>query len=590
MVQAAAMRTLVYAAAVGALVAATPSRGLATPGDFDPTFNGGAPKLLDLAKKTPGITRLAGIRVDAAGRIVVAGETTDENGLTAAVLARLGPDGAIDATFGEGGSRVTQAGRGSGTVFSAVTSLVPRPGGGWIVTGGASASDGRQAVMVLAVDDVGALDLGFGSGGSTRVQPAGPDPAMTLAHGGDGGGDVDADGSIVVAHTIVPNPTDSPNRQLAAVKLTPLGQAASGFGSMGVYVNSFSQNPVALATNGTVALAAPGGGVIVAGGTLDAAGGFAFLLLRLTPAGTLDGTFASGNGYRVLQAGHPASSHDFSQVFAATLGPGGAIYLAGPVRADVGGSELGVARYTAEGDLDVSFGSAGVARLQTASGDPGQSFTSLARAVAVQADGRVLVAGTSGTSGYTETVVVRLTAAGVPDPSFGAGGVVRIQASGSAQPKTFVWGAALASDGNSLLVAGSEESTNRGVVSRILLTESTTTTTVPPGCVAEPSLASALCRLGELGASVDALVPAGRLHDRLRASIERSTSRATASAGLSGGARKKSLKKATTSLARFGSQLRSKKARRALSADTVAALRDQASQIATILTAERAGA
>ena len=580
------MRTVVIAAAVGALVAATPHGGLAAPGDFDPNFNGGVLKLLDLAKKDPGVTRLAGVRVDAAGRIVVAGETTDESGRTAIVLARLGTDGALDATFGEGGSRVTQAGRGAGTVFSVATSLVPRPGGGWIVTGGASASDGRQAVLVLAVDDAGTLDLGFGSGGSTRVQPAGPDPAMTLAFGGDGGGDVEGDGSVVVAHTTVPNPMDSANRMLATVKLAPQGEPASGFGPGGVFVDSFSQHPSGAATNGTVALAAPGG-VIVAGSTLDAGGALAFLLLRLTPGGALDGTFASGNGYRVLQAGDPASSNPYSQAFAAALGPGGAIYLAGAVRDDAGGAELGVARYTAEGDLDVTFGSAGVARVQTASADPGQNFSSIARAVAVQADGRVLLAGTSGTSGYTETVVVRLTAAGVLDPSFGAGGVVRIQAPAAAQPQTFVWGAALAPDGNSLLLAGAEGSTNRGVVGRILLTEPTTTTTLPPGCSTEPSLASALCRLGELSASVDALVPAGRLHDRLRASIERSTARAAASAGLSGGARRKSLKKAMAALTRFGNQLGSKKARRTLSPDTTGALGDQASQVATILAAVR---
>jgi hypothetical protein len=88
------------------------------PGDLDPSFNGGAPLLLDLAQAAPGNTQCFDVKLDQAGRIVVAGDATDPDGKIAVAIARLTASGALDPTFGVGGRRVTQAGRGSGRVFS----------------------------------------------------------------------------------------------------------------------------------------------------------------------------------------------------------------------------------------------------------------------------------------------------------------------------------------------------------------------------------------------------------------------------------------------------------------------------------------
>jgi uncharacterized delta-60 repeat protein len=573
--------------AVVLLLLAGPARALA-PGDLDPTFNGGVVKLLDLAKTAGGVTRLSGVRVDAAGRIVLAGDTADADAKSAIVVARLGPDGALDGTFGEGGSRVTQAGRGGGTVFSLATSLIPRPGGaGWIVTGGASATDGRQAVLALAVDETGALDLGFGSGGSTRVQPAGPAPEFTLAFSGDGGGDVGADGSVIVAHTIAVSPSSSSNRKLTVVKLTADGQPAN-FAVMGVYVNTFSQFGGDSATSGTVARIVPEG-VVVAGATLDSGGNPAFLVLRLTAGGLLDTNF-SGVGYRVLQGSHPAAPNPFSAAYALAADPAG-IYVAGTTRDEGGYQAMAVLRFTSGGLVDTAFGDDGVVRVQTASADPGSSPASIARAVAVQADGRIILAGSSGAADYTEIVVVRLTTSGALDPSFGVGGIVRLQPSTGASPESFAFDATISPDGNSLLVVGQESGSRNGVVGRILLASPpTTTTTLPPGCALEQSLAAALCGLGELGASVQASVPPGRLRDRLLASIAKSTELATASDGQTGGRRKKSLKRARGALLRLQRQLGSKKARRTLAEDLITGLQGRAAQIATTFAALRAPA
>jgi uncharacterized delta-60 repeat protein len=546
---------------------------VAAPGDLDPSFNGGSLLPVDLTKTTPGSTQLYDVRLDAAGRIVVAGASTDENGRFAVALARFAANGAPDASFGAGGSLVTQAGRGGGTVFSLVRTLEARPGGaGWIVTGGASATDGRQAVLALAVDDNGQLDLQFGTGGSTRIQPAGPAPEFTLAFGGDGGGAVGADGHVVVAHTIAVEPAGGDYRKLAVVKLGPQGQPDDGFASMGIYVNPFSASIAAARTNGSAARVVADG-ILVAGTTADGFGGLGMLLLRLTPAGMLDPTFAGGAGYRIVPA---------SRGVALGLGPDGAIYVAGTAPDPDGHAAIAVVRFRPDGTLDGAFGPGGIVRLQTASADPGDSPASYALAVAADAEGRVLVTGTSGAVGYQEAVVVRLAADGAVDGTFGTGGVVRLQASTAAEPRTFGAGVALAPDEGTAVIVGFEYGSNRGFVTRLLLRDP-----AQPACPTEATTTAVLCELETLRAAVTAGVPSGRIRDRLQALLDKSAGRVEASAPLTGSRRRKLLKRAERPLGAFQRLLRTKGARRSLAADLIRTLSADAARIAERLATVR---
>lgn len=84
-----------------------------------------------------------------------------------------------------------------------------------------------------------------------------------------------------------------------------------------------------------------------------------------------------------------------------------------------GGSALAV-RLRADGSLDGSFGSAGIARIPV----PGAGFR--AHHIMRLADGRLLIAGSQPESPFRpgRLVVVRLLADGALDPGFGSGGVV----------------------------------------------------------------------------------------------------------------------------------------------------------------------
>ena len=95
----------------------------------------------------------------------------------------------------------------------------------------------------------------------------------------------------------------------------------------------------------------------------------------------------------------------------------GKIVLAGYAR--YGGLDhLTVARYTTSGGLDPSFGTGGVVST------PIGSVSAWAWTVAIQDDGKIVAAGDAATSGGSDFAVVRYTTGGVLDASFGTGGVV----------------------------------------------------------------------------------------------------------------------------------------------------------------------
>jgi uncharacterized delta-60 repeat protein len=173
------------------------------------------------------------------------------------------------------------------------------------------------------------------------------------------------------------------------------------------------------------------GRLVVSGSVFDRSGVQSVAVARFNSDGTPDPSF--GNGGRVaLQMG--AGSSPSSGATAVAVQADGKIVLVGDASDSSGNLQMLIARLTATGAPDSSFDGDGKVAVNPGSGFP----TSLLNAVAIQPDGKIVVAGQAANSnGDARTLVARLEGTnGSFDSSFGSGGQVLRQlgtASGSAE-------------------------------------------------------------------------------------------------------------------------------------------------------------
>ncbi|KFE66236.1 delta-60 repeat domain-containing protein [Hyalangium minutum] len=129
------------------------------------------------------------------------------------------------------------------------------------------------------------------------------------------------------------------------------------------------------------------------------------------PAGSVDTSFASG---KVITS--VGQSEDYAEAIA--VQSDGKVIVVGR-SAGAANTDYAVVRYNRDGDLDTGFGTGG--KVTT----PINAGSDEAYAVAVQSDGKILVAGTTeaGASGY-DFALVRYNTNGSLDTAFGTGGKV----------------------------------------------------------------------------------------------------------------------------------------------------------------------
>lgn len=192
--------------------------------------------------------------------------------------------------------------------------------------------------------------------------------------------------------------------------------------------------------------------VIVAGTAKCASGGnFCFAVTVYNASGGLDTTFNTTGRIRTLINGN-----DFATAVA--LDAGGKIIVAGYTQASASPVtyNFAVVRYNTDGTLDTGFGVGGI---QTE--NFGGSLSSYARAVAVQSDGKIVVAGALEQSSGNQVgfAVVRYNTDGTrdygsditPTTSFNSDGRAVTLFDGSFSPGAPI---AVAIDNNKILVAG----------------------------------------------------------------------------------------------------------------------------------------
>jgi uncharacterized delta-60 repeat protein len=166
----------------------------------------------------------------------------------------------------------------------------------------------------------------------------------------------------------------------------------------------------------------------------------------------------------------PLSTAEHDRLLAVANGPVGSFYAAG-WSSPGGDNAMVLAKFDPDGKLNPAFGQGGMATVNVAVGG---KTVEVARAVAVQPDGKILISGPfeknpkgTGTAAKdTDIAVLRFDATGKPDPGFGKGGTAIIDF-GAGKPidaETYVtdnsWGMAALSNGR-IVVFGSTPSPDR---------------------------------------------------------------------------------------------------------------------------------
>ncbi|MBM4023652.1 MAG: hypothetical protein FJ284_15695, partial [Planctomycetes bacterium] len=312
-------------------------------------------------------------------------------------MAVVNPNGSLRAGFGIDGKALTSVSSKATDLYAAVATSEHVLVAGEIGSGSPSELDFFVARFLLN----GQPDSTFGTSGRVSVPVAaggGFDSVRAIA--------VQQDAKILLAGNVNPTPG---NTDIGLVRLTATGALDTNFGQGGKVIT-----PLSSTHDGADAMLVQPDGSILVGGYENSSGSTRLALIKYTANGNLAADFGTGG-----KAVAPVSD---SYGFAIAL-QGSKILVAG--RTAGSSSGMLVVRYNADGSLDSTFGTAG--KFESASG-----LSSRANALAVQSDGKIVLAGDSSayrleTNSQTpDATVVRLTENGQLDTSFGASGKVVI--------------------------------------------------------------------------------------------------------------------------------------------------------------------
>jgi uncharacterized delta-60 repeat protein len=374
----------------------------AADGDVDPTFGIDGKVLTDFDHSTD-IANAVAIQAD--GKIVVVGTTYRDNDFSNEDFAvtQYNPDGTLDKAFGIGGKVQTDF-PGLAAVAS---SVVVQPDGKIVVAGGAfPLFTFLGDFKVVRYNSNGSLDTSFGDGGIvTTTFPEGS-YAFDVA--------LQNDGKIIAAGTVFVdfNPGESSNTDFALARYNADGTPDATFGNGGQASTDF----LGTEDDAFSVLIQPDGKIVAVGSANDPATFYDFAAVRYLSNGTLDTTFGVAGKVHT-----DFGDQNFDRARSAALQPDGRIVAAGFAISQNGGVQnFAVARYTSNGVLDTSFGTAGMTQI-----DFGSCCQS-ANKVLLQPNGKIITVGYANTeSSDSDFLLARLISDGSLDPTFGAGGKVR---------------------------------------------------------------------------------------------------------------------------------------------------------------------
>jgi uncharacterized delta-60 repeat protein len=400
-----------------------------TVGTLDPAF--GTDGVVTFNSGANGDDAFRAMRLQTNGAVVVAGQGANIRNHDI-LIARMNRDGTFDTTFSTDG--ITRYnGVADGEDSGNAVALQPD---GKIVVAGTSFNGRNNDALVLRFAADGGLDLSFSEDGAVRFKgKANPEDAANAVA-------LQPDGKIIVAGTIF----NGANNDVLVLRLSPRGKFDATFNGDGVVTFNSGLDGSDIARAAAVQA---DGRIVVAGASFNGTNNDV-LVLRLNAGGNPDTTF-SGNG--IVRFNGAADGDDIGHAVA--LQPDGKIVVAGTSFNGLH-TDVIVVRFMSDGTPDGTFGVGGAAVYDSGRDDAG-------RAVAVQPDGRIVVAGTSFNGLNNDALVLRFTAAGLLDTTFSSDGVVTYNS--PAQGNDAANAVTLQADGK-IVVAGIHNGTDALVLRR----------------------------------------------------------------------------------------------------------------------------
>ncbi len=349
--------------------------------------------------------------VQADGKILLGGTVhyNQEEGGPAysfATLMRYNSNGSLDLSFGING-RVEVG-------WSGYRASVTVQADGKILMGGTSGyrytDDGGygypEDFALVRYNTDGSLDLSFDGDGKVTTDMGGNDSVNSIT--------MQADGKILLGGTT--------NGDFALARYNSDGSLDLSFDGDGIVTTNLGGNGYGYGNSVTVQT----DGKILRGGTsVDYRGGkyySNFTLVRYNSDGSLDLNF-DGDGIVTTGVGRNNNGNSV------TVQTDGKILLGGTSVDYRGGkyySSFTLVRYNSDGSLDLSFDGDGIVTTGVGDHDNGNSVT-------VQADGKILLAGTSSDNSNPIFTLVRYNTDGSLDLSFGINGIVTSPEEGSGE-------------------------------------------------------------------------------------------------------------------------------------------------------------
>ena len=340
------------------------------------------------------------VAIQSDGKILVAGYYYNGHNYDFA-LVRLRDDGLLDTGFGMnitglvrvagGGIVRTQVGTGS----DVATSIAVQSDGKILLAGYSDV--GYQTEFALVRYKVnGIVDSTFGTNGIVTT------PVGTYARAKYVG--IRNDGKIIVAGSS--NDGTSKN-SFAVVCYNSDGSINNSFGTDGISINTVGTTN----SDCNSAILQPDGKVVTGGDFSNASQtDYDFALSRISSTGDLDNSFGE-SGDVMTQVGTPSAA---GAVMA--IQNDGKILLGGSMGAN-NYFDFALARYNVDGSLDNSFGESGIDTTY-------MNGFGIITGVALQVDGKIVVSGYSLSGAYYNFSAARYDSDGTLDNTFGTNGIV----------------------------------------------------------------------------------------------------------------------------------------------------------------------